>query len=259
MLRSYLCGRGLAFRGVNTVRDLVFVSWKWKQPGFREPYTHEYVNKLHYGLRRHTTIPFRHICVTDDPSHIDTAIDVHQLWKDLNDTPNICGHHLPSCYRRLKLFSPIEQERMGIREGSRIVSIDLDAVIVGNCDDLWRRPERFVGWARPGSRHATVFNGSLWMFTAGDLEELWTTFIPGKSNVEANRAGFMGSDQSWLSYKLINTDYIGGFGPAVKSFPTELRGKLLPSHASIVFFHGRQKPWHAATQHQAPWIRDHWR
>lgn len=245
------------------MRGLNFITWKWKQPGFRETYTAEHVNVMQNMLRRHCRIPFRHICITDDPSRISTSVEVFQLWKDLNDIPNICGHHLPSCYRRLKLFSPIVQEEMGIREGERIVSIDLDGVITKNTDDLWRREERFVGWARRGSRQPTVFNGSLWMFTAGDFEEVWTTFDPKRSTVEANKCGYMGSDQSWLSYQFMGKDYIGGFGPSVVSWPTELKRypkeKSLPNHAAIVFFHGKSKPWHPGMQATVPWLREHWR
>lgn len=238
--------------------DLVFVTWKWKQNGFREVYTAQHVNTMHAMLKRHTKMPFRHICITDDATGIDAGIQVHPLWNDHNDMANVCGRHLPSCYRRLKLFSPIEQAKMGIAPGARIVSIDIDGVITGPTDELWKRPERFVGWARRGSRHPTVFNGSLFMFTAGDLENIWTEFEPRSSPTIANRAGYMGSDQSWLSYMLIRQNYIGGFGPRVQAYPDFKRQPLKPN-ASIVFFNGREKPWHPATITQAPWIADHWR
>lgn len=238
----------------------VFITWKWKQPGFREPYLGQYVNVMHRMLHRHTTIPFRHICITDDETNIQGNIETFPLWKDMEDKPNYCGHHLPSCYRRLKIFSPIVQKQMGIRQGDRLVSIDLDAILVRNCDHLWRRPERFVGWARRGSRQPTVFNGSMFMWNAGDLEYLWTEFEPDRSPAEANKAGFLGSDQSWLSYKLMHEPFIGGFGATVQSYPTELRRlNKLPNHTSLVFFHGRQKPWHPQTQHEAAWVAEHWR
>lgn len=236
----------------------VFVTWKWKQNGFREIYTSQHVNMMHAMLKRHTKMPFRHVCITDDAEGIAKGIDIHPLWNDHSKMANACGHHLPSCYRRLKIFSPIEQAKIGIEKGTRIISIDIDGVITGPTDELWQRKERFVGWARRGSRHPTVFNGSLFMFTAGDLENIWTEFEPARSPAVANRAGYMGSDQSWLSYMLMRKDFIGGFGPRVQAYPDFKRQPLKPN-ASIVFFNGREKPWHPATQAQATWIKDHWR
>ena len=242
------------------VAKIHFVSWKWKQAGHRELYTADHVNVLQDMLVRNCTIPFRHICVTDDPSRINPRIDFQPLWPDLNDRPNICGQHLPSCYRRLRLFDPLVQREMGIGKGERIVSIDLDVVIVANTDHHWRRDERFVGWARRGTYHPTVFNGSLWMFSAGDLEYMWTEFDPNTSPREANKAGYMGSDQSWLSYKLIREPWVGGFSaPQVVSYANDVRNKRVPNGVDIVFFHGKRKPWHPQTQAEAPWIRDHWR
>lgn len=243
---------------------LHFVTWKWKQamPVHGGGYNHEHVNVMHDMLRRNVTRQFRHVCVTDDPSNINTAVDFHPLWKDLNDKPNICGKHLPSCYRRLRLFDPIMQREMGISKGDRVVSIDLDCVIVRNTDHHWRRSERFIGWARRGSVHPTVFNGSMWMFTAGDLEEIWTEFDPATSPQEANRAGYMGSDQSWLSYKLVRQNYVGGWAPTnVISYSNDLLGKRTNalSRADIVFFHGKRKPWHIEPVGQHAWIGEHWR
>lgn len=242
---------------------LHFVTWKWKQgavPPLGGGYNAEHVNVMYDMLKRNVTLPFRNICVTDDASKIHSGVETFPLWTDLNDKPNICGKHLPSCYRRLKLFDPITQREMGIRKGDRIISIDLDAVILRNTDGLWKRKERFIGWARRGSVHPTVFNGSLWMFTAGDLEEVWTEFDPSTSPQEANRAGYMGSDQSWLSYKLIKRhDVVGGYSlPNVASYSNDIHNKRSDhiKRAQIVFFHGKIKPWHATAKHD--WIRDNW-
>lgn len=245
---------------------LHFVTWKWQQdkPVHGGGYIAEHVNVMHDMLKRNVTLPFRHVCVTDDPSGINPRVDFHPLWKDLNDKPNICGQHLPSCYRRLRLFDPVMQREMGIKPGERIISIDLDAVIVRNTDHHWKRTERFVGWARRGSVHPTVFNGSMWMFTAGDLEEIWTEFDPNTSPQEANRAGYMGSDQSWLSMKLVRQPYVGGWSPSnVISFSNDIWNKPqrtnLLRQADIIFFHGKHKPWHMEASRRHPWIKEHWR
>jgi hypothetical protein len=59
---------------------------------------------------------------------------------------------------------------------------------------LLMRDQMFVGWAVPGTRHNKVFNGSMWMFTAGDeLQWMWDTFKPDQSPQRALQAGFYGS------------------------------------------------------------------
>ena len=38
--------------------------------------------------------------------------------------------------------------------------------------------------------------------TAGTLQEIWSDFDPATSPKEASDAGFRGSDQAWISYRL---------------------------------------------------------
>lgn len=241
------------------------VLWKWKQQkdSISGRYTHEHVNVMEAMLRRSLIQikNFRIVCVTDDPSQISTGVDFHPLWKDLDDTPNICGKHLPSCYRRLKLFDPKTQKDMGIDRGDRITSIDLDAVIINPIDHMLARQERFVGWGVRGSHHPTVFNGSMWSFTAGDHEEVWADFDPERSPMIANKAGYLGSDQAWLSYKLVKAAGSSSWTyPNICSYPRDVyRRPIVPKGAQVIMFHGRKKPWHAEVQERSPWVKNYWR
>lgn len=239
------------------------VLWKWKQPGYRERFTAEHVNVMNsMVLRNLAKTQVRVHCVTDEQWGVDGSIKIHPIWNDIT-RPNICGQHLPSCYRRIRLFDPVTQSKMGINPGDRIVSIDLDTVIMAKFDDLLARKDRFLGWAVRGSKHPTVFNGSFWMFTAGDLEEVWTEFDVNTSPDAANRAGYLGSDQAWLSYKLVKKEGSGGLTfPNILSYPREIfnrRPRYLPNGCKIVFFHGKKKPWHPQVQKEALWIPQHWR
>jgi len=238
------------------------VLWKWVQPGFREKYTHDHVNALADAIKKNMVgEKFRIICVTDDPSMINMDVDVYPLWTDHSTTPNISGKHLPSCYRRLRIFDPATQKDMGIAEGDRIMSMDLDTAITGNLVPVVRRNERWVGWAVRGTRHIRVFNGSLFMFTARDFSELWTEFDPKVSPAQALAGGFCGSDQGWLSFKLARrTDCAGWHYPQVLSYPRECsRHQVLPNGSAIVCFHGKRKPWHPDVQRISPWVVKHWR
>jgi hypothetical protein len=106
------------------------VTFKWEPfVGYRSRFESEHVNTLFRMIDRHYPSPYRRICVTDNPIGIDTnRIEVVPLWPDFANVPNPNGRTNPSCYRRLKLFAPDARETFG----ERLVSIDLDTVIVGD-------------------------------------------------------------------------------------------------------------------------------
>lgn len=238
-----------------------FVTWKWKQDGFRSRYIADHVNVMQKMLAKNVEAPHRTICVTDDPDNI--KCDTYPLWEDASQLKNISGHHLPSCYRRLKLFDQKTQADLGITPGSRIVSIDLDTVILDSMRPLLKKQDMFVGWAVPGTRHQTVFNGSMWMFSAGeDLQWMWDTFKPNESPQRALAAGYFGSDQSYISHQLGYARFCGQWTSrdGVMSYTREVRAtRMLPKHARVVMFHGKRKPWDPNVRRESAWIERYWK
>jgi hypothetical protein len=238
------------------------ILWKWKQPGFIHSYTSEHVNVMHDMIRRNQRhMKVRIICVTDDPVGIDSGVETFPLWKDFENLPNRSGKQLPSCYRRLKIFNPETQAAIGIMPGERICSLDLDSIITNDMTSLWNKTEHFVGWAVRGNHHLRVFNGSMFMFTAGENTNIWSRFDPVKTPDQVHRAGFLGSDQSWLSYNFARDPTAGTWAyPQAVSYPKEVarRPQLSPG-VSIVMFHGKRKPWHADVQKETPWVARFWR
>ena len=236
-----------------------FVFWKWNQPGYRDTYTAEHANIMANMLSRNLTIPHRIILVTDDPAGCE--METFPLWDDHSKLKNASGAHLPSCYRRLRLFDPAIQKQMGIEPGARICSVDLDTCVIQKCDNLFTRKEKFVGWGVRGTYHQRVFNGSMWVFNAGEFEDIWKAFNPLTSPRLAFQNGFMGSDQGWISYNLARRTDCASWGwPVVASFPREIyRIKKLDVHNLIVFFHGRNKPWQESTVKMAPWLNRYYR
>lgn len=233
---------------------LTVICWKWRQRGYRKIYGAAHVNVLARMVARHYPHPHRFVCITDDPAGVEC--ETYPLWDDLSTIKNQCGAHLPSCYRRLRLFS----EEMGAVFGPRMVSIDLDCVVTGDLTPLWNRPDSFVGWGLPGTIHERVYNGSMWLLRAGAHTPVWDWFDPEGSPLMAREMGYMGSDQAWMSFCL-GRRAAWQHADGVYSWPRDLKkaGGALPDDARIVFFHGRDLPWARVLARRHPWIAEHWR
>ena len=179
---------------------ITIVCWKWKKQkqGFQLPslipYTAHHVNVLKRMLERHCRIPFRLVCLTDDPRGIECeTLPVPTRYAELG-----------GCYRRLWMFSD-EAKSLG----ERIASIDLDCVIVKDCTDIFNRSEDFIINAynpcHAGERDQH-YNGGLMLFNTGSRPELWNGFDPVETPLmlEENRKQnvCIGSDQAWIRMKL---------------------------------------------------------
>lgn len=240
---------------------LQIVLWKWQ--GHNRHFEPDFVNIMCNMIRRNLqNHPHRIVCVTDDSSGILECETAH-LWSDYESLANASGVHLPSCYRRLKLYDRATQKDLGIDKGDRILSLDLDAIICTDIRELVQTPGRYVGWELRGHNHPRVFNGSFQMFDAGTLQDIWSEFndAPLIAIDNALKAGFRGSDQAWLSYKLINAEgSVGLKWPDVSSYPLQNKVQgILRRDNRIIFFHGSQKPWDVKARQATPWIDRYWR
>lgn len=236
--------------------DVVTFKWRPQWAGYRSQFTAAHVNTLRAMVARHYQKPHRFTCVTDDPDGLDSRVRYVPLWQDHGALISQHGRQNPSCYRRLKLFAPEAVDLIG----PRILSIDLDVVITGDLAPLWARSEDFVGWEGTAGRNP--YNGSMFLLRAGARPDVWTKFDPATSPIEAHRAGFLGSDQAWIGYKLGPDEPRWTRADGCYSWRMHLRRDRgnLPAGARIVFFHGAgNDPWLNWTQNAAPWIKDHWR
>jgi hypothetical protein len=238
------------------------ICWKWKQVGYPSQFGPETVNTLRRMVARHLMLPHRFSCITDDSKGIDSDIRVIPLGDVFANIPNPSKVRGPSCYRRLKMFSPEAKELIG----ERIVSMDLDVVVTGDLTELFDRPDEFVIWGgqsvQPG-RGGNVFswyNGSLMMLKAGSRTQVWTNFDPVKSPQLANTARCRGTDQGWLSYCLGKQEKIWGTLNGVYSFRNHIQPNrgYLPANARFVAFHGAHDPWMPEIQRRYPWVREHY-
>jgi hypothetical protein len=236
---------------------LTVVCWKWKPAtAYRSTYGPETVNTLARMVRRHYPHPHEFVCVTDDAQGLDADVRVVPLWDTFAQVPNPHGdpRQYPSCYRRLRAFAADAADVFG----PRFVSVDLDCVVTGDLTPLWNRPEAFVIWGDTNPRN--VYNGSMFLLTAGARRQVFDQFDPATSPRTAMQAGCWGSDQGWISYVLGRGEARWSRGDGVYSFTNEVMkgGVMLPGDARIVFFHGRFDPWMPDVQHRYPWVREYY-
>lgn len=225
------------------------VTFKWATPGYRAKFTSEHVNTLRRMVLRHYKAPHRFICITDDPAGLDGGIEVVPLWDHHASVPNPTGGGRPSCYRRLKLFDPAMADVIG----DRFVMLDLDCVICGDLSPLFDRPEEAVFWKSPTNEWP--YNGAMFMANTGARPQLWQDFDPLESPKLTQAAGYRGSDQAWISYKLGWNEATWTERDGVYYYGKMRNRQSVPANARIIFTTGGSAPW--TLRH--PWVRKHYR
>jgi hypothetical protein len=236
---------------------MIVVCWKWKpMKEYRSKHDHTHVNTLFSMVKRHYSGLREFVCITDDPKGLHPDIRVIPIWDDHAELRSPHGGLNPACYRRLKMYSPEMREIIG----ERFVSLDLDCVITADVTPVWDRPDKdFMIWGE--TLRTTPYNGSMQMMTAGARKQIWEQFDPVLSPQQTVKAGYHGSDQAWISYKLGPhearwTQKDGVFSWRMACKP---EGGRLPKGARIIFFEGHVDPWTPTALKMSPWIADHYR
>lgn len=225
------------------------VCWLWAGRGYRP----EHVNVLHRMFRRHLPGEFRFICITDEEGEFEAGIQAMPTPAEalkLADLQSPEGVRFPSCYRRLWMFS--DEARC---LGDRVLAVDIDVLVLGDASSLFAPTADFVGW-RPKQtwgHSAERVGGGVYLLTPGSRTEVWTDFLGAESIAEARSAGYRGSDQAWMSYKLRGCEVFPGGIYSIR----DLRNGLLPPppNAVLVQHNGQTKPWNSPVS----WVRKAWR
>lgn len=220
---------------------LTICTWYWG-----EKYHPDYVARLHAGVRRHLTEPFRFICFSE------RMIKWHEFETVL--IPDLDLTKVPGCFARLRLFDPEFQQMHGI-EG-RIVNLDLDVIITGSLDALFLRPEPFMILRGANAANPCPYNGSIWMLRSGYRPDVWTDFSLDKAALVPFYQ--FADDQAWLAHKLPNENgWNVGSPSGIYAFkkPGWPKGDDLPKDARVVVFPG----WRDPSMFQLSWITEHWR
>lgn len=239
---------------------LTVVCWRWHPPRGSEiprfSFPPNVVTVLRNMVRRHYAKPHRFVCITDRPEEIDSDIETIRDFGDFTNVPSPHpGKKNPSCYRRLRMFSPDIEQHLG----KRFVSVDLDCVMTGDVTPLWDRQEDFIAWGDTNPQPGSHYNGSMMMLTAGARPQVWTQFDPRTSPDRSRNAGCWGSDQGWISYCLGGVEAKWSTKDGVYSYRNHIskNGGRLPENARVIFFHGETKPWDQRLSNVS-WIREHY-
>lgn len=239
-------------------------TWFWNNPhakhkGFFE-FTAEHVNKLQRGFKRHLKMPHEFIVFTDIPDGLDTEnVRIVPIWNDFKDWGR--------CYRRLKVFSSEMQSLLGettpeYADRTRLVSVDLDVLLVNDVTSIFDRDEPFVGYR--DSKNPDCYSGALHMQDAGSHEEVWNTFnmVRVFDASKAPPTQRVGSDQMWQSVILGKGKYPQWtWEDGIYDYWNieELPGGELPANAKVIMFNGMRRDMSMdKLQRKHKWIKEHW-
>lgn len=238
--------------------DNIVICMKWGTK-----YGAEYVNRLYNMVKRHTTVPFKMVCLTDDSSGIDAAVQCLPI-------PPL---DLPagSPERGWNKLSTFEPELYGLQGNA--LFLDIDIVIIDNIDCLFEHAGDFLiihDWKRPWR---ITGNSSVYRFKLGAFPELMPYF---RANFDEIRNKFR-NEQAYLSWYVQQQGKLS-YWPEdwCKSYKYHClrpipfaywQPPIKPAHAKVIVFHGEINPPDAVTggggkwyRHVLPsqWIKDEW-
>jgi len=222
---------------------LQIVLWKWRHPHRRDVifrFTADWVNEMARMISANLRMPHDIVCITDDPSGLDSHIRTIPLWDDLRD--------LGGCMPRLRAFAPDMAQIIG----PRFVWMDLDCLAVGDLTPLFDRPEEAVFY-RTYELEWPTYNGSMVMMTAGARAQVWSDFDPLTSPDKVKKNAGTNSDQAWISYALGPDEAVWTRDDGVLLFRRDCP-KVLSDMARLVYFAGPYKAHMKFVREQAPWI-----
>jgi len=192
--------------------NVVCLKWGTKYPA-------EYVNRLYRMVKQNISLPYRFICLTENPDGIMDGIETKSIAFD----PDLHGW-----WYKLQLF----QHPLHDIEGPTLF-LDLDVVIVDNIDTLFSyEADSFC--IIKDLQADNLFNSSVFRLKAGSYPEVWDDFQKEKKAIVNRLYG----DQDWVSEKI----------PDPALWPKE-HGKPDPDDVAYSSY----DMWK-----HAPWIKDAW-
>ncbi|UJF23815.1 glycosyltransferase [Suttonella sp. R2A3] len=239
-------------------RYILCMKWGDKYPA-------EYVNRLYRMVKRHLSLPFTMVCLTDNDEGIDPAVRCLPI-----PSLNLPDGLPERGWLKLTTFTP---DLHGL-QGTALF-LDLDVVIMDNIDHFFTHQPAQQGvfiirdWKRPWRK---VGNSSVYRFELGAYPELLEDF---RARFAEIRQQFR-NEQAYLSWYVHQHNELH-YWPSTwcKSYkyhalrPLPLSLWLMPKKpdCDILIFHGEVNPHDAITggggkwyRHilPAPWLKEYW-
>ena len=126
-------------------------------------YSPDYVSKLYNGLKKHSTIPFEFICLSDTDVEADLVLPYNHL-------SDIKKH-----WHKLKFFSPDFAYQ---KPGDDIIVMDIDQTITNNIDELIGHKvndNELITYDSWWDKDLKI-NGGFYKFKSGSLKFVWDRF-----------------------------------------------------------------------------------
>ena len=204
----------------------------------------EYVRAMAGMLARNVARPYEFWCVTDLTVEVQ-ALECCRVWP-------LGREDFTSKYCKLELFRP---DIHAAAAGRRIISIDLDTVIVGNIDDILGYGGPFAMLGHPRIAHWGL--SGMMSFPAGSVTCLYEKFAAWPEHYKEYYPLYNGrGDQLWINRQLPVLPHVwqGLFPGRIMDFST-VPGDGPKKEVSIVYFWGKDTP----EKHLGkPWVRKNW-
>ena len=200
-------------------------------------YSAAYVNNLRAMVARNLTVPHRFLCITDDPSGVESETRPMAL-------------DVPTWWGKVELFShPVP---------GRLLFFDLDTVIAGNIDAFAAYDGPFCV-VKPFIDRGGGINSGIMSIAPDFGRHIWKRFERDpeaaikRAHDEADPPWNV-SDQRWIELNVDHFDYWQDLLPGqVVSYKRDCRDGL-PPDARVVSFHGHPDPGEV----EDPWVLEHW-
>lgn len=200
-------------------------------------YTIDYVVKLRNMIKRHSTVDYEFVCLTD--------VDIDEsICKSIKLVREYNGW-----------WSKIEIFRPDLVKTGRIVYFDLDTVILKNIDDILTYDYNISAlqpWNERNRKNGLCASGMMAWRNDGSFSFLFSQFDPGKTKKYSR------GDQEYISEILANNgtspEFFQKIFSGIYSYKRNCR-KGIPKDAQIICFHGRPRPHEMKDK----WMRENWR
>lgn len=231
------------------MRTIVCVKWGTKYPP-------SYVNTLYNMCKRHNSVPFNFICLTENSHNINPDIEIKPLP----------SNNLHSWWFKPYVFS----KELGLK--GEVLFIDLDVVIFRDMEKLWQHKFGSFTIIRDFTRHMNPnwhkFNSSLFRFNASEYHWIWEDFNKNHTKIMSKNYG----DQDYL-FSILHGKALVWPDNWIQSYKWEMRDKnelslvngkrnfvtikepKLSHECCIAVFHGDPKP----SEVKDEWVKENWK